>query len=328
MRDMRDMRAIVFGGAGFIGSALAAKLVSEGSEVTVFDSLYTGKLENIAPLGGKRGFAFVKADMRDAGEVRRAVGGHDIVYHLAANADIRGGMENTLLDLEYNTITTINCLEAMRRCDVKEIVFTSSSAVYGEPSVFPTPENYGPLRPTSLYGASKLAAEGYVSAFCEDFGMRSWIFRFVNILGAGNSHGVVGDFIRKLSANPKKLEILGDGRQRKSSLHISDCLSGIRAGVESGREATNIYNIGNDDYAVVDEIADEVCAAMGLSGVEYSHTGGERGWPGDMPFVFLDNRKLRAAGWKPTMGSRQAVRRAAEEMLAAGKLEDKHREHF
>ena len=322
------MRAIVFGGAGFIGSALAAKLVSEGQEVTVFDSLYTGKMENLAGCSGKKGFKFIKGDMREPEAVKNAILGQDIVYHLAANADIRGGMENTLLDLKFNTETTINCLEAMRRTDVKRIVFTSSSAVYGEPSVFPTPENYGPLRPTSLYGASKLAAEGYVSAFCEDFGLQSWIFRFVNILGAANNHGVVGDFIRKLKSDPKKLVILGNGKQRKSSLHVSDCLAGIEVALKQGKERTNIYNIGNDDWVYVDQIADEVCGAMKLKGVEYEHTGGERGWLGDMPFVFLDNKRLRALGWKPSMGSGQAVRRAAEEMLAAQTIEDKHKQHF
>ncbi|HIH30577.1 TPA: NAD-dependent epimerase/dehydratase family protein, partial [Candidatus Micrarchaeota archaeon] len=181
---LEDMRALVFGGAGFIGSELAAKLLLEGNEVTVFDSLYTGKMENLKGLQGKKGFKFIKGDMRHLEEVKKAVselGFDDIIYHLAANADIRGGMENTFMDFEYNAITTYNALEAMRLADVKKIVFTSSSAVYGEPTVYPTPESYGPLRTTSLYGASKIAAEGYASAFCETFGMQSWIFRFVNI---------------------------------------------------------------------------------------------------------------------------------------------------
>ena len=322
------MRIIVFGGAGFIGSALVGKLLSDGNEVTVFDSFYTGKMDNLAFCKGKRGFSTIKGDMRKLEEVKAAVAGQEMIYHLAANADIRGGLENVHLDLEYNTATTINCLEAMRRGDVKRMVFTSSSAVYGEPSVFPTPENYGSLLPTSLYGASKLAAEAYVSAFCEDFGLQSHIFRFVNVLGAANNHGVVGDFIRKLRADQKKLVILGDGKQRKSCIHVSDCVSGILSGVLAGKEKTNIYNIGNDDYIDVDAIADEICAAMGLKGVKYEHTGGKRGWTGDMPFVFLDNKKLRATGWKPSMNSRQAVRKAADEMLAAGRLEDKHKQHF
>ena len=325
------MRALVFGGAGFIGSGLAEKLLSEGSEVTVFDSLYTGKMGNLSGCSGKKGFKFIKGDMRHLEEVKKAVselGSEDIIYHLAANADIRGGMENTFMDFEYNAITTYNALEAMRLADVKKIVFTSSSAVYGEPTVYPTPESYGPLRPTSLYGASKIAAEGYASAFCETFGMQSWIFRFVNILGAKNNHGVVGDFIRKLKKDPKRLEILGNGKQRKSCLHVSDCLSGIEAGVRGGKESVNFFNIGNDDWVYVDQIADQVVAAMGLANVKYEHTGGERGWKGDMPFVFLDNKKLKACGWKPSMGSKQAVLRAAKEMLAAQSIEDKHKEHF
>jgi UDP-glucose 4-epimerase len=322
------VKALVFGGAGFIGSSLAAKLLREGNEVTVFDSLYTGKMENLEACSGKKGFKFIKGDMRKPGEVRKAVAGQDVVYHLAANADIRGGMENTLLDLEHNTVTTINCLEAMRREDIKNVVFTSSSAVYGEPAAFPTSESHGPLLPTSLYGASKLAAEAYVAAFCEDFGLKGWIFRFVNILGSANNHGVVGDFIRKLKSDRKRLVILGNGKQRKSCLHISDCLTGICAGLKAGREKVNIYNIGNDDWVYVDHIADEVVRAMGLSGVEYEHTGGERGWKGDMPFVFLDNSKLKKTGWKPSMNSQQAVFRAAKEMLAAQSIEDKHRQHY
>ena len=324
------MRAIVFGGAGFIGSELAAKLLSEQNEVAVFDSMYTGKNANLSPCEGKEGFSFINGDMRNYDEVKKALAENDfeVAYHLAANADIRGGMENTKLDLEYNAATTINCLEAMRHCGTKKIVFTSSSAIYGEPSTFPTPESYGPLLPTSLYGASKLAAEGYLSAFCENFGMQSWIFRFVNVLGARNSHGVVGDFIRKLKCDSKKLEILGNGKQKKSCVHVSDCISGILAGVSHGKGKTNIYNIGNDDWATVDEIADQVVAAMGLSGVEYFHTGGERGWPGDMPFVFLDNKKLRLSGWKPSMPSAQAVFAAAKEMLAASDLSDKHKKHY
>jgi UDP-glucose 4-epimerase len=324
------MRALIFGGAGFIGSELAAKLLSSGNSVTVFDSLYTGKMENLLACTGSGGFTFIKGDMRNLDEVKNALKGKDFdsIYHLAANADIRGGMENTKLDLEFNAITTINCLEAMRHASAKKIIFTSSSAVYGEPAVFPTPESYGPLRPTSLYGASKLAAEGYVSAFCEDFGMQSWIFRFVNVLGAKNNHGVVGDFIRKLKRDSSRLEILGNGKQRKSCVHVSDCVSGILSGVSQGREKTNFYNIGNDDWAAVDEIANQVCAAMGLKGVEYLHTGGERGWLGDMPFVFLDNKKLKSAGWKPSLASAQAVFTAAKEMLAAQDMADKHKKHF
>lgn len=322
------MKIMIFGGAGFIGSALAAKLLSEANEVTVFDSLYTGKAENLSGCSGKKGFKFIKGDMRKLDEVKKAVRGQDMAYHLAANADIRGGMENTFLDLEFNAITTYNALEAMRLCDVKKMAFTSSSAVYGEPSVFPTPETYGPLRPTSLYGASKIAAEGYISAFCEDFGMQSWIFRFVNILGAANNHGVVGDFIRKLKKDAHSLYILGNGKQRKSCLHISDCISGIAAGVAHGKEATNLYNIGNDDWVAVDEIAAQVVAAMGLKNVKYKYSGGERGWLGDMPFVFLDNKKLRATGWKPSMPSKEAVFRAASEMLSSQDIGDKHSKHF
>ena len=237
------MKIIIFGGAGFIGSALAAKLISEGDEVTVFDSLYTGKAENLAGCIGKDGFKLVKGDMRKLQEVKKAVKGQEMAYHFAANADIRGGMENTFLDFEFNAITTYNALEAMRLSGVKRIAFTSSSAVYGEPGIYPTPESYGPLRPTSLYGASKLASEAYISAFCEDFGMQSWIFRFVNILGAANNHGVVGDFIRKLKKDAGTLNILGNGKQRKSYLYVQDCISAIECAVSKANEKVNIFNL-------------------------------------------------------------------------------------
>jgi len=322
------MKMLIFGGAGFIGSSFAQSLLSEGHEVEVFDSMYTGKAANLSACTEKKGFKLIKGDMRKIEEVKRVVTGQDIIYHFVANADIRGGMENTFLDLEHNLLTTYNLLEAMRKSDVKKLVFTSSSAVYGEPSVFPTPESYGPLRPTSLYGASKLAAEGYISAFCENFGMKSFIFRPVNILGSANNHGVVGDFIRKLKRDAKGLEILGNGKQRKSCLHVSDFISGVKVAVGSGKEATNIYNIGNLDWVDVDGIANQVARAMELKGVKYSHTGGERGWPGDMPFVFLDTKKLCACGWQPKLNSGQAVFLAAKEMLRAFDIEDKHKEHY
>ena len=325
---MASQRIVLFGGAGFIGSALAARLLDQGHEVVVFDSLYTGKKENLAACEINPGFKFIKADMRKLPAVRSAIKGADIVYHLAANADIRGGMENTYLDLDMNFITTYNLLEAMRHEDVKRIVFTSSSAVYGEPSVFPTPESYGPLIPTSIYGASKSASESYICAFCEAFGYSSVILRFVNILGSGNNHGVVGDFIRKLKENPNTLHILGDGHQRKSSLHISDCLSAIELAVSKSKDKVGLYNFGNDDYATVDDIARIVCEEMGLRGVKFTYAGGPRGWIGDMPFVFLDNRKIKSLGWKPKYNSSQAVRQAAHEMLALQDIADKHTKHF
>lgn len=325
---MASQHIVLFGGAGFIGSALAGQLLGQGHQVTVFDSLYTGKLENLAACEKNPGFKFIKADMRKLPAVRSAIKGADIVYHLAANADIRGGMENTYLDLDMNFITTYNLLEAMRHEAVKKVVFTSSSAVYGEPSIFPTPESYGPLIPTSIYGASKLASESYISAFCEAFGLQSVILRFVNILGSGNNHGVVGDFIRKLKTNPKKLQILGDGKQRKSSLHISDCLSAIELAVSKSNDKVGIYNFGNNDYVTVDDIARIVCREMDLRGVAFEYTGGPRGWIGDMPFVFLDNKKIKSLGWKPRYNSEQAVRQAAHEMLARQDIGDKHKQHF
>ncbi|MEM2963182.1 MAG: NAD-dependent epimerase/dehydratase family protein [Candidatus Anstonellales archaeon] len=318
------MRIIVIGGAGFIGSEMAGFLIDKGHHVSVIDNLRTGK-ERYITEAGKGKINFIYGDILNLQKVREAIREVDAVFHFAANADIRGGMENTFLDLEQNLIGTYNVLEAMRQEGVKKIVFASSSGIYGEPEKIPTPESYGPLFPTSLYGASKLGAEGYISAFCEAFGIQAWIFRLVNIVGARNSHGVIGDFIRKLRKNPHKLEILGNGKQQKSYLHVSDCISAIYFAFNKANNKINVFNLGNEDTISVKEVADIVCEEMGLKDVTYSYTGGERGWIGDAPTVLLSVEKLKQLGFKFSGNSASAVRRATREMLKETEIYDKKR---
>jgi len=242
--------------------------------------------------------------------------GHDVVIHLAANSDIFRGLEDTELDLNQGVLATFSVLEAMRRNDVKRLIFSSSSVVYGEPTVVPTPEDYGPLLPISFYGASKLACEGLVTAYGHNFGIQSWMYRFGNIVGPNATHGVILDFIHKLQADPTRLEVLGDGRQAKPYLHVSDCVDGMLFGFEHAAAPVNVFNLAVEDVVDVATIARIVIEAMGLDGVTVRYTGGERGWPGDVPRVGLSPRRMSDLGWTASMTSRQAVQRAAREIVA------------
>jgi UDP-glucose 4-epimerase len=241
----------------------------------------------------------------------------DIVFHLAANPSVAVGETDTRVHLEQNALTTYNLLEAMRRAGVRKIAFTSTSTVYGEAKIIPTPEDYGPLKPISLYGASKLACEAMISSYCHTFDMQAWIYRFANIVGERGNHGVIVDFIRKLRANPNELEILGSGAQRKSYLDVRDCVDAMIHCVEHADEQVNIYNIGSQDTIDVREIADIVVKTMGLDGVRYRFTGGidGRGWKGDVKLMCLSTDAIRALGWRPRLSSREAVARATESLL-------------
>jgi UDP-glucose 4-epimerase len=238
----------------------------------------------------------------------------ELVFHLAANADVRGGKANTHVDLQQNIIGTHNVLEAVRTNQIPELVFTSSATVYGEPDVFPTPETYAPLQ-TSLYGASKLAAEAMIQAYSEYFGTRCYMFRFVSWIGERYSHGVVYDFMRKLKANPTELEILGDGNQRKSYLHVQDGVEGIFLALKNIREPKNVLNLGHEDFMNVKRLASIVVEEMGLKDVEFRYTGGSRGWIGDSPFVHLDITKIRSAGFEPQVSIEEGIRRTARYLL-------------
>ncbi|OPY29728.1 MAG: UDP-galactose-4-epimerase [Methanocella sp. PtaU1.Bin125] len=309
------MKCVVTGGAGFIGSHLVDALLAAGHEVTVVDNLSSGKREFLEPHMGDRRFRLVEADLSGEGYVCADFKGADTIFHLAANPDVRTGATDTKTPITQNVMATYNVLESMRLHGVSRIAFTSTSTVYGEALVVPTPEDYGPLLPISLYGASKLSCEALISSYCHTFGMRAWIYRFANIVGDRGTHGVIFDFIKKLRASPKKLTILGDGRQSKSYLHISDCVEAMLFVVENAREQVNVYNIGSDDRFDVTGIARVVAEEMGLNGVAFEYTGGDRGWKGDVPFMALSIEKIRALGWKPTHDSGASVRLCVQQLL-------------
>lgn len=315
------MRAFVTGGAGFIGSHLTDRLVEEGQIVTVYDNFSSGRIEFVGDHVGRQSFKVVEGDLLDLDKLRGAISGCDTVFHLAANPDARLGIEKTDLDLKLETIATYNVLEAMRLNGARRMVFTCSGTVYGETPRKPLPEHYGPALPTSLYGAGKLACEGLISAFCHTFGMQAWIFRLANIVGARATHGVIFDFVNKLRANPKVLEILGNGSQRKPYLHVQDCVDAILHGLRHSHERVNVFNVSCRTTTDVNAIARFTAKAMGLEGAEFRPTGGDRGWPGDVPRVRLSAAKLAKLGWEASLTSDQAVRKAIVEFLDGGSLE-------
>ena len=315
---MKEFKKIFFTGvAGFIGSHLAERLIDDGYKLVGADNLSSGRKEFIEHLLSNKNFEFVEVDiLKD--DINGLVKGCDSVFHLAANPEVKIGAQDTRVHLEQNIIATYNVLEAMRLNDVNDIMFTSTSTVYGEASVIPTPENYGPLVPVSLYGSSKLSCEAKISAYCHTFDMTSAIFRFVNVVGKRSTHGVVYDFIQKLGKNQKSLEILGrEPGTKKSYCHVEDCVDGILFGWENRKDVVEAYNVGSEDFIDVRTIADAVCQEIGLSGVEYEWTGkkDERGWIGDVKTMLLSIEKLKRKGWKPKFTSEEAVRLAARGIL-------------
>ncbi|MCZ7397692.1 MAG: NAD-dependent epimerase/dehydratase family protein [Candidatus Methanoperedens sp.] len=300
-------KIIVTGGAGFIGSHIVDRLLSLGNEVTVIDNLSSGRMEFLKAHSRDPNFKLVKLDLLDTEKLNKAIAGADMIYHLAANPDVRLGAADTKVHLEQNIIATYNVLEAMRINKLKNIAFTSTSTVYGEAAIIPTPENYGPLIPISLYGASKLACEALITSYCHTFEMNSWIFRFANIVGPRSTHGIIVDFINKLRNDPHALEILGDGQQRKSYLHVSDCVEAMLFAVENSHEMANIFNIGSDDTINSTQIGEIVVMEMGLKNAKFSYTGGKRGWKGDVPRMLLSIEKIKSLGWKPLHDSHSSV---------------------
>lgn len=300
-------KAFITGGAGFIGSHIVDRLVQQGAEVTIYDNFSTGQEQFIEHHRESNRVRVVKADVLDLATLSRAMAGHDFVFHMQANADVRGGMQNTRIDLEQNTLATWNVIEAMRINHVSRIAFASSAVIYGEPSVFPTPEDYMPVQ-TALYGASKLAGEAIIQAYCEYFGIVCYIFRFVSWIGERYTHGVIFDFLAKLSCNLDELEVLGDGRQRKSYLDVLDGVSGIFYAIEHAKDRKNVFNLGHDQYMNVLQLADIVVEELGIGKVTYRTTGGARGWVGDAPFVHLDTTRLKALGWRPQVSIEQGIR--------------------
>ncbi len=305
----------VTGGAGFIGSHVVDKLLAQGNEVAVIDNLSSGRMEFLEEHKGDKNFRFIKFDLLDREKLQKAIAGAEMIFHLAANPDVRLGAENTRIHLEQNIIATYNLLEAMRMNGQTEIVFTSTSTVYGEASIIPTPENYGPLVPISLYGASKLACEALITSYCSTFDMKSWLFRFANIVGQRGTHGIIVDFINKLRKNPHSLEILGDGEQRKSYLHVSECVDAILFAIDRSEEMVNIFNIGSNDTISATEIGEIIVEEMGLKEVEFRYTGGKRGWKGDVPSMMLSTDKIQALGWAPKYDSRKSIVSAVRSSL-------------
>lgn len=314
------MKIVVTGAAGFIASNLIPRLLRAGHDVVGIDNFFLGKRAYVERLANETRYRFVEQDLLDLDALKQLFASFspERVWHLAANSDISFGTKYTDFDLKGGTIVTYNVLEAMRHAATKEIVFSSSGAVYGEPAVMPTPEDYGPLFPISLYAASKLACEGLITAFAHNYGMRCWIFRFGNIVGPFPTHGVIHDFVLRLKDDPSKLVVLGDGTQAKPYVYVEDCLDGMEFGVTHSSDEVNCYNLAVDDQTSVREIAEWTIAAMKIdpSSIEVSYGEGPRGWRGDVAQVKLDTRRMTALGWRPRLSSGEAVRQSIEDIVA------------
>ncbi len=305
------MKAIVTGCAGFIGSTLTDRLLADGHTVVGIDNFSTGQRRFLDGALLNPNFSLVIADLLDLEALKTHFRGAEAVFHLAANADVRFGTEHPRRDLEQNTIATYNVLESMRANEILKIAFSSTGSVYGEAPVVPTPEN-GPFPiQTSLYGASKAACEGLISAYCEGFGFQSWIFRFVSILGERYTHGHVFDFYRQLKSDPSCLSVLGNGKQRKSYLYVQDCIDAILLAVDKAVDKVNIFNLGVDGYCEVNDSIGWICRELGID-PSLKYSGGNRGWIGDNPFIFLDTKNIQALGWKPKLTINEGVIKTVE----------------
>jgi UDP-glucose 4-epimerase len=317
----RRKHYLVTGGAGFVGSNLVERLMRRGGRVTVYDNLSLGRREHLTPHFGHPRFRFIQADLLDFTRVKHAMAGVDCVWHMAANSDIGYGERYTDWDLKQGTLVTYNVLEAMRVRSVCEIVFASSSAIFGDTGTTRIREDHGPLAPISFYGASKLACEGLVTAFCHNYDMRAWIYRFANIVGDNATHGVIYDFAHRLKKDPTELRILGDGKQRKPYLYVKECVDGMLYGYDHADERVNVFNLGCPGATSVDRIASIVIGEMRLRHVKRAYTGGARGWKSDVPQVRFDVSKLTKLGWKARYTSDQACRVATRAVIAS--LEEK-----
>ncbi|HEY6337097.1 MAG TPA: NAD-dependent epimerase/dehydratase family protein [Candidatus Sulfotelmatobacter sp.] len=300
------MRVLVTGAAGFIGSHMVDHMLAAGHSVVGLDNFSSGQRRFLEGALVHPQFRLHQADLFERTKLAQAMQGAELVVHFAANADVRFGTEHPRKDLEQNTIATWNVLEAMREQGCRRIVFSSTGSVYGEPNIFPTPETCPFPLQTSLYGASKLAAEGLIQAYCEGFGMQGYIFRFVSILGERYSHGHVFDFWQQLSQHPEHLRVLGNGHQRKSYLYVQDCIDAIVVALDRATERLNIFNLGTDEYCEVNDSIGWICDHLGLH-PKLTYSGGERGWVGDSPFILLDCSRIRALGWRPKLTIQQAV---------------------
>ena len=300
------MKYFVTGGAGYIGSNLADRLLKDGHQVTIYDNFSTGQLRFLEQAKISENFSLIEGDLLNEQSLNQAIADHDVVFHLAANADVRFGTDHPRRDLEQNTIVTHNVLEAMRNNGLRKIAFASTGSVYGDATVIPTPEDAPFPIQTSLYAASKLAGEGLIGAYCEGYCFQAWIFRFVSILGERYTHGHIFDFYRKLKQDSSRLEVLGNGKQRKSYLYIQDCIDAMFFALEKSNDRVNIFNLGVDGYCEVNDSIGWICKELGVT-PQLEYSGGDRGWIGDNPFIFLATNKIQSLGWNPKMSIKESV---------------------
>lgn len=310
------MRILVTGGAGFIGSSLTERLLNEGHSVLSIDNFLLGNPEYIEPFRENPKFEFKEMDLLDGKIAVPVFKGVDTVFHLSSNSDIQEGTKHTDRDLNIGTIVTYNILEAMRLSGVTNIIFSSTSAVYGIAEQAPTREDYGPLFPISLYGASKLACEALISAFCHNFGLKSWIFRFANVIGKNPTHGIVFDLIKRLKNKRHEIEVLGDGKQSKPYLHVSEIVDGMLFGFLNSKDEVNFFNLACEGASTVEFIAKTLLKKLKIENTKIIYSGGTQGWKGDVPQVRLAIEKMRELGWRARFTSDEAVSRGIEEIIA------------
>jgi UDP-glucose 4-epimerase len=314
------MKILVTGGAGFIGSNLSRKLSDNAyfpvEEIVVIDNLSLGKKEFIQELIDNERFFFYEEDLLNFDKLLKIFEKHnfDLVWHLSANSDIGYGSKFTDWDLKQGTLVTYNVLECMKRTNVKKIIFASTSAIYGEATTLPTPENYGPLHPISFYGASKLACEALITAFCHNFEFQAWIYRFGNIVGKNGTHGAIFDFMKKLKKDSNELEVLGNGKQAKPYLYVEDCVNGMAYGFKNSSKQVNFFNLACEGATSVSKIAESVIKIVNPAAI-IKYTGGERGWVGDVAQVRLDTKKMERIDWEATYSSDEAVKKAIEDLV-------------
>jgi len=308
---MINQTYLVTGCAGFIGSNLVDRLLSSGLRVVGVDNFSTGRREFLNNALQNPNFRLIELDILDLDLLKIAFIGVDFIVHLAANADVRFGTEHPRRDLEQNTIATYNVLEAMRANNIHKIAFSSTGSVYGEAKVIPTPEDAGFPIQTSLYGASKAACEGLISAYCEGFSFQAWIFRFVSILGERYTHGHVFDFYQKLKNDPNNLAVLGNGNQKKSYLYVQDCIDAILIALNASNDKVNVFNLGVDGYCEVKDSIGWICEELKLT-PKLAYAGGDRGWIGDNPFIYLDTTRIQKLGWSPKYSIKEGVIKTIE----------------
>jgi UDP-glucose 4-epimerase len=309
-------KIFITGVAGFIGSNLADRLLADGRHVVGWDNFSTGQRKFLEGALQHQNFKLIEGDNLDLPALTQAMAGCDTVFHLAANADVRFGLEHPSKDLQQNTVATFNVLEAMRANGIKRIAFSSTGSVYGEAEKIPTPEDAPFPVQTSLYAASKVAGEGMIASYCEGFKFEGYIFRFVSILGERYTHGHVFDFYKQLLDHPQHLKVLGDGSQRKSYLYIQDCVNAMLHVMNLGtaknaKHGVEIYNLGTEEFVQVNDSIGFICNALNLQ-PQREYTGGSRGWVGDNPFIFLDTKKVRSTGWKTSLTIEQGIVRTLE----------------